>query len=148
MNSSSLDGTLKSDISEGVTVRFQDFYNVVYGFLSVPVALYVRHDLLREWRWALCDGMGTGGPGHGGAFVAGTNRWMGWEEGCLRHMLSASSRRVQDPLESDGFGLRDSVCHGVWRRAIVLHERCVQAGIAALKPGDQMCKSCAVGFAG
>lgn len=48
MNSNSLDATLKSGISEGFTVRFPDFYNTVYGSLSLPVALYVRHDVLRE----------------------------------------------------------------------------------------------------
>lgn len=48
MNSSSLDATLKSGISEGFTVRFPDFYNVVYGSFSLPVALYMRHDVLCE----------------------------------------------------------------------------------------------------
>lgn len=50
MNSSSLDTTLKPDISEGFTVRFQDFFNIFYGFLRLRVALYMRCDLLCEWQ--------------------------------------------------------------------------------------------------
>lgn len=50
MNSSSLDTTLKSDISRGFTVRFQDFFNIFCGFLRLPLALYMRCDLLCDDR--------------------------------------------------------------------------------------------------
>lgn len=73
MNSSSLDTTLKSDISRGFTVRFQDFFNIFCGFLRLPLALYMRCDLLCEWRQVSCDGAGLPVCR---ASVADTHRWM------------------------------------------------------------------------
>lgn len=82
--------------------------------------------------------------------------WLIPRDGCGRRKDHESRRtkgmgilscsvECQALAASCGFVLQELLCHRIWRGAPVLRGGCVQSGIAALRCGSQMYKSCAIG---
>lgn len=143
MNSSSLDTALKSDISRGFTVRFQDFHDIFYGFLRLPLALYIKRVLLCEWRQVSCDGTVWGFCAWYPQIDVVGERSMEadrhWNNGMsiISYWMSGPGRILW--VWASGAGMPQ----GMDGPQCCVMGVCV-SGVAALRPGSQMYESCAI----